>query len=236
MYEQAKRHAAMRALQYVKPHTVLGLGSGSTAKVFVELFAEHFSERATVTCVCTSSETEAVARRFNLKLLDGQDFEEAQVTVDGADEVTPTLEMIKGGGGALMRERIVAAATKYHVTIVDESKMHDRLGQFPLPIEIAPYGAQFITRCIRDKVLSLGLKIAHAKIRKTLEGKNYVTDNGNFLFDVKVDQINDSVALSDALYGVVGVVDHGLFVDLTDCVIVARDDGHIDEYRLSGSV
>jgi len=231
MQDKAKRYAAIRALKHVRPNIVLGLGSGSTARTFVEVFAEQFPERKTISCVCTSSQTEALARDLGLNLLPENSFTRAHITVDGADEVTRKLNMIKGGGGALLRERIVAAGTKYHITIVDDTKMHAYLGTFPLPIEIAPYGTQFTTKWILEKIKSLGLRVQHASLRKLPSGDNYVTDNSNFLFDVKISRITAPARLSRSLYTIPGVMDHGIFVDLTDLIIVADDNGHIDEYR-----
>ena len=138
MYEDAKQYAAIKALEYLTPNIVLGLGSGTTATKFVKLFAERFQHRDTISCICTSSEIETLARNLNLNIIDGGTFDEVDLTIDGADEATSSLELIKGGGGALIREKIVASASKYHITIVDESKLHSHLGSFPLPIEIAP--------------------------------------------------------------------------------------------------
>jgi ribose 5-phosphate isomerase A len=229
MYEEAKKHAALRALTYIRPNIILGLGSGTTSTKFVQLFAEKFPAKETVACVCTSSEIETLARRLGLNVIDGNSFDEADVTVDGADEATPALQLIKGGGGALMRERIVAAATKRHITVVDESKVHQHLGSFPLPIEIAPYGTQITTKWISEKITSLGLTIEKASLRMQSKNTSFVTDNGNYLFDVKLRFIDDPAALSAALYSVTGVIDHGIFLGLTDVLIVARNDGHIEE-------
>jgi ribose 5-phosphate isomerase A len=231
MYENAKHHAAVRALEYVRPNTVLGLGSGTTSTKFVQLLAERFPAKDSVSCICTSSNIKSLAVRLGLNLLDETSFAEADLTVDGADEATLSLELIKGGGGALMRERIVAAASKFHITMVDESKIHQPLGTFPLPIEIAPYASNITTRWVRETIETLGLEIEHASVRKHANG-NFITDNGNFMFDVKIAQIDDPATLSAALYSVTGVVDHGIFLDLTDILIVARNDGHVDEYRL----
>jgi ribose 5-phosphate isomerase A len=231
MYENAKHHAAARALEYVRPNTVLGLGSGTTSTKFVQLLAERFPAKDSVSCICTSSNIKSLAQKLGLNLLDETSFAEADLTVDGADEATLSLELIKGGGGALMRERIVAAASKFHITMVDESKVHQPLGTFPLPIEIAPYASNVTTRWVREKIETLGLTIEHAAVRKHANG-NFITDNGNFMLDVKVARIDDPATLSAALYNVTGVVDHGIFLGLTDMLIVARNDGHIDEYRL----
>ena len=232
MEDKLKVAAARAALRYVAPKGVIGLGSGSTARIFVQEFAREFREREGYECICTSSATEAVAREAGLPIGDPEKFVCLDITVDGADEVAHDLSMIKGGGGAMMREKIAAHASRDHITIIDESKFLELLGNFPLPVEIPIYGRTHATSNTEAAMKEFGCSVEWSRIRKTEDGEDYVTDNGNHILDVKLEQIIDPVGLSHTLDRTLGVISHGIFCNLTKRLIIAKQDGSIQEKTL----
>ena len=222
--ELPKRAAAAKALDFVRPGMRLGLGTGSTARYFVELLGERVRNGLDVIGVPTSEATREDAQRCGIPLATLDEMSELDVTVDGADEIAPDLTLIKGGGGALLREKIVAAASARMIVIADESKCVPVLGRFPLPVEIAPFGASATLRAVRMAVG--GLQATGAlNLRKGPDGHAFVTDGGHWIIDAALDRIEDPAGLASALAGVPGVMEHGLFIGLAAMVIVGGPDG-----------
>jgi len=222
--EAYKRAAAARAVEFVRPGMRLGLGTGSTAQHFVELLAERVRSGLSVVAVPTSEATRALAQRLGIVLTTLDDTPELDLTVDGADEIAPDLTMIKGGGGALLREKIVASASATMIVIADASKWVVCLGRFPLPIEIVPFGAAAIRRAVEAVAVDCGCP-GPALIRNKQDGHAFVTDGGHWLLDARLQRIADPQALARKLSAVPGVVEHGLFIDIARTAILAGPDG-----------
>jgi ribose 5-phosphate isomerase A len=217
--EAQKRAAAARALDFVSAGMRLGLGTGSTAKHFVDLLGERVRGGLDVIAVPTSEATRTQAEGLGIKLTTLDDTPELDVTVDGADEIGPDLVLIKGGGGALLREKIVASASAKMVVIADASKCVATLGRFPLPVEIAPFGATATRRAV-ESVCGVP-----ASFRKTKDGHVFVTDGGHWLLDAQLQRIADPAALATRLSAIPGVMEHGLFIGLAWTAIVAGPGG-----------
>jgi ribose 5-phosphate isomerase A len=222
--EAQKRAAAARAVEFVRPGMRLGLGTGSTAKHFVDLLAERVRGGLDVVAVPTSEATRAQAERLGIALTTLDETPELDLTIDGADEIAPDLTLIKGGGGALLREKIVAAASARMLVIADQSKWVQNLGRFPLPIEIAPFGAAATRRAVEAATAAAGCPGA-AMLRKAPNGHAFVTDGGHWLLDAQLQRIGDPKTLAARLSAVPGVMEHGLFIGLAGAAIVAGPDG-----------
>jgi len=222
--ETYKRAAAARALEFVRPGMRLGLGTGSTAAHFVDLLGERARSGLDVIAVPTSEATRAQAERLGIKLTTLDETPELDLTVDGADEIAPDLTLIKGGGGALLREKIVAAASAHMVVIADASKLVKTLGRFPLPIEIAPFGATATHRAVVRALAESGCP-GPVAIRLGKNGHAFVTDGGHWLLDAQLQRIADPKTLACKLSAIPGVVEHGLFIGLARTAIVAGPDG-----------
>lgn len=202
----------------------LGLGTGSTAQHFVELLAERVRAGLDIVAVPTSEMTRAQAARRGIPLTTLDDTPELDLTVDGADEVAPDLTLIKGGGGALLREKIVASASARMVVIADQSKQVAVLGRFPLPIEIAPFGAAATRRAVEAATAAAGCP-GPARLRQAQNGHAFVTDGGHWLLDAQLQSITNPQRLADRLAAVPGVMEHGLFIGLAGTAILAGPDG-----------
>jgi len=222
--ENLKRQAAARALEHVRSGMKLGLGTGSTAKHFVELLAERVAEGLEVVGVPTSEQTRALAESLNVPLGTLDDYPALDLCIDGADEVGPDLAMIKGGGGALLREKIVAAASQQMIVIADASKHVAVLGKFPLPIEVVDFGVAAIRRGIDKAARGAGCH-GLLTLRRKADGHVFVTDQGHLILDAGYGAIPDPVSLAAHLAEVPGVVEHGLFINLANRVILAGADG-----------
>jgi ribose 5-phosphate isomerase A len=222
--EAQKRAAAAQAVEFVRPGMRLGLGTGSTAKHFVDLLAERVRGGLDVVAVPTSEATRAQAERLGIALTTLDETPELDLTIDGADEIAPDLTLIKGGGGALLREKIVAAASAKMLVIADQSKWVTMLGRFPLPIEIAPFGAAATRRAVEAATAAAGCPGA-ATLRKAANGHAFVTDGGHWLLDAQLQRILDPKTLAARLSAVPGVMEHGLFIGLAGAAIVAGPDG-----------
>ncbi len=219
-----KRAAAARAVDFVRPGMRLGLGTGSTAQAFVELLAERVQQGLAIVAVPTSKATQTQAARLGIKLTTLDETDELDLTVDGADEIAPDLTLIKGGGGALLREKVVASASAKMIVIADESKWVSTLGRFPLPIEIVPFGAAATRRAVEAAAAAAGCA-GPAKLRMAQNGHAFVTDGGHWLLDAHLQRIADPQALADRLAAVPGVMEHGLFIGLARTAILAGPDG-----------
>jgi ribose 5-phosphate isomerase A len=222
--EAQKRAAAARAVDFVRPGMRLGLGTGSTAKHFVELLAERVRTGLDVIAVPTSEITRAQAERLGIALTTLDETPELDLTVDGADEIAPDLALIKGGGGALLREKIVASASAQMIVIADASKAVPVLGRFPLPIEIVPFGAAATRRAIEAAAAEVGCP-GPALLRKGNDGLAFVTDGGHWLLDAQLQRIADPSALAARLSVIPGVMEHGLFIGIARTAILAGPDG-----------
>lgn len=219
-----KRQAAQKALELVEPGMKLGLGTGSTAAAFVDLLGERVRQGLEVLCVPTSEATRAQAERLGIPLttLDAEPF--LDITIDGADEIDPELRLIKGGGGALLREKIVAVASDRMVVIADASKRVPMLGKFPLPIEVIPFGLAATMAMIDSLARDCGVSGA-MHVRSSASGEPFRTDSGNLIVDCDFGAIPDPECLDDALKLVPGIVESGLFIGIADTVVIAGPDG-----------
>jgi len=222
--EAQKRAAAARAVEFVRSGMRLGLGTGSTAKHFVELVGERVRAGLEVVAVPTSQATHDQAARCGIRLTTLDETPELDLTVDGADEIAPDLSLIKGGGGALLREKIVAAASARMIVIADESKWVGALGRFPLPVEVAPFGLAATQRAV-EKAIAAVQRPGRLTLRQGRDGHAFVTDGGHWIIDAALDRIDDPRAMAHALAGVPGVMEHGLFIGLAKMAIIAGPDG-----------
>ncbi|HXW19993.1 MAG TPA: ribose-5-phosphate isomerase RpiA [Roseiarcus sp.] len=220
--DRLKIEAADRALALVTPGMKLGLGSGSTAHHFVDLVGKRVAAGLEIHCVATSEATEVQAKALGIPLATLDELPELDLTVDGADEIDPKLRLIKGGGGALLREKIVASASNRMVVIADSTKLVARLGAFPLPIEVVPFGLAATQRHIERALAELGLAGA---IRLRGGSSPFLTDGGHYILDCSLGAIRDPEALSQILSPIPGVVEHGLFIGLARAAIIAAAEG-----------
>lgn len=222
--EGLKRQAAARALEDVRDGMKLGLGTGSTARHFVDLLGERVRGGLKVVGVPTSEVTREQAIQCGIPLTTLDETPRLDLTIDGADEVDPALDLIKGGGGALLREKIVAAASDRMTVIADVTKWVDALGRYPLPIEVMPFGLG-ATRVAISRVLEAAGCPGEMAVRKGTDGHAFVTDGGHWIIDAKCGRIADVPRLAAMLGGIPGVVEHGLFVGLASKVILADPAG-----------
>lgn len=217
----AKQRAAEAALKYVKSGTVIGLGTGSTADCFIRALgtALKSGQLKEVAGVPTSIASDRLAREMGIRIVALKDHPQLDIAVDGADEVDPHLNMIKGLGGALLREKIIAQAAKRMIVIADESKIVDVLGtKAPLPIEVAAFSHEIHA----EQFLQLGGAPA---LRRTADGSIYTTDNGNYIYDCKFAAIHDPQTLQSAIRDRAGVVDTGLFINIATVAIIGNESG-----------
>lgn len=222
--DDQKRAAGQAAAALVSDGMTVGLGTGSTAGFFVEaLAARAVAEGLTLRCVSTSAATEALAGRLGLPLLGLDDAGRIDLTVDGADEIGPGLSLIKGGGAALLREKLVWEASDRCVVIADGAKRVRALGAFPLPVEVVAFGHATTARRLSDALAGCGLGAAPAL--RVRGGAPVVTDGGGVIYDIACGVIPDPARLAEALKRVTGVVDHGLFLGLADQALVGTDAG-----------
>jgi ribose 5-phosphate isomerase A len=221
--DAAKRAAAEAACAYVKEGSVVGLGTGSTADLAVRHLGELVQKGLRIRGVPTSERTARLARQVGIPLVEMADVEAIDVTIDGADEVDPRLDLVKGLGGALLREKIVASLTRREIIVVDPSKLVDRLGtRSPLPVEVLPFGAAVVQRKLAAKGMAATLRVR--------DGEAFVTDNGNHVLDVSFPHgIAAPATLERDLNNVPGVVENGLFLSMTWKVLVGNPDGSVRE-------
>jgi ribose 5-phosphate isomerase A len=222
--DRYKRDAAARALDFVAPGMRLGLGTGSTAAHFVALLGERVRGGLSVLAVATSEATRLQAEALGIALTTLDATPELDLTVDGADEIAPDLTLIKGGGGALLGEKIVAAASARMVVIADESKWVATLGAFPLPVEVVPFGLGATRRAVEAAAAAAGTP-GPALLRRTDNGHVFVTDAGHWILDVSLRRISEPQALAERLAAIPGVVEHGLFIGLAQTAVIAGPDG-----------
>ena len=219
----AKRAAAARALDFVTHGMRLGLGTGSTAEAFVTLLGARVADGLAVIGVPTSERTGELARRLKIPLATLDEEPELDLTIDGADEYDPALRLIKGGGGALLREKITATASKRMIVIADASKEVAVLGRFPLPVEVNRFGLAVTHAAIVREAASCGCEGAVAL--RQAGGADYLTDGGHLILDCHFGKIHDPEALAERLNAIPGVVEHGLFIGIASAVIRAAPEG-----------
>jgi ribose 5-phosphate isomerase A len=222
--EAQKRQAAAVAVEWVRPGMRLGLGTGSTAKHFVDLLGEKVRAGMRVVGVPTSEATRVQAEGCGIALTTLDDIDRLDLTVDGADEIDPALNLIKGGGGALLREKIVAAASDRMIVIADDTKWVDVLGRFPLPVEVIPFGLAATRRGIA-KAFAQGGVSGQMVLRRRLDGHVFVTDGGHWIVDAHLGRIEDAPRLAGLLGAIPGVVEHGLFTNLASVAVLAGGQG-----------
>ncbi|WP_137390219.1 ribose-5-phosphate isomerase RpiA [Rhodoligotrophos defluvii] len=222
---ELKRKAALAALDLVEPGMKLGLGTGSTAKLLVEALGKRVAEGLDLVCVPTSEATRAQAEALGVRLTTLDETPALDLTIDGADEIDPQLRLIKGGGGALLREKIVAFASARMVVIADQSKRVNELGRFPLPVEVTPFGHGATRLRIQDAARSVGL--AGEITLRQRDGRTFVTDGGNYIYDCAFGRIAKPERLAEALATIPGVVEHGLFIGFAQAAFVGTPEGVI---------
>ena len=213
--DQEKEAAAQASLRFVKDGQVVGLGTGSTAAYFIKLLGEEVKNGLRVRGIPTSVRSRELAVSLGIPLITLDDCQEIDVTVDGADEVDPQLRLIKGGGGALLREKIVASATRQMIVVADASKQVQRLGKFPLPVEVI----RFAQALVAKRIAALG---ADAELRRDAAGNAYLTDENNYILDCRFGEIRDPDRLARELSEMPGVVEHGLFIGMASLALLAR--------------
>ena len=212
--EIEKKAAALAAVNLVKDGDRVGLGTGSTVKYAIDALGEKVAAGMQITTAATSIHTANLAQKFGIQIMDLSKVGQLDISIDGADEFTPGLDLIKGGGGALFREKIVASLTKNSIVIADSSKLVQTLGAFTLPVEVVPLAYQYVF----DELEKIGGKPFLRK--KNIE--EYKTDNGNIVLDTDFGLIENPAQLSITLNNIIGVFAHGLFIGLTQKVIMAR--------------
>ena len=215
-----KRAVAAKALDYVQDGMKLGLGSGSTAEIFVEMLAPRVRGGEKLLCVPSSEKTATLARKLGLTLASLDDLAPLDLTVDGADEVDRNLDVIKGGGGMLLREKIVAAASRKMIVIADETKLVPRLGKFPLAVEVVEFGHKSTAARLAAALSAAGYANAPMTLRRR-DGGIFKTDSGNVIYDVAFGMIPNAPKLAAALQAVPGVVEHGLFIGIVTTLLIA---------------
>jgi ribose 5-phosphate isomerase A len=216
--DQEKEAAARASLRFVQDGQVVGLGTGSTATHFIKLLGEQVKNGLHIRGIPTSTRSRDLAQSLGIPLTTLDECQEIDVTVDGADEVDPQLRLIKGGGGALLREKIVASATKKLVIVADATKQVARLGKFPLPVEVIKFAQAVVTK----RIAALG---ADVKLRVGDDGKPFLTDENNHILDCRFGAIPDADELARELSAIPGVVEHGLFIGMASVVLFARGSG-----------
>lgn len=210
-----KLRAAERALELVEPGMTVGLGSGSTATLWIKLLGERVRDQGLdIRAIASSEDSERLGRSYGIPFVNFEQCPSLDLTVDGADEIAPKLALIKGGGGKLLREKIVASASKRFVIVADESKQVERLGRFPLPVEVIPMAAPLVGNALRE----LGFT---PTIRLNGDGTRYITDEGNLILDCSGLLIENPQGIASQIDSIVGVVEHGLFLDMANLALIA---------------
>src|SRR6056297_2883963 len=217
---KAKQMAGERAVQYVKDGMIVGLGTGSTAYWAIQKIAQKVKEGLDIRAIPTSRETKKLAEELDIPLVSLAEVKHIDLTIDGADEVDRDLNLIKGGGGALLREKIVAFESKKMIIVVDETKLVEKLGAFPLPVEVVHFGSE-------KTLINLEKYECQAKLRKNGD-EIFNTDNNNFIVDCNFEVIDNPDKLNNDLNIIPGVVETGLFIDMADIVVVGSNDNKVE--------
>jgi ribose 5-phosphate isomerase A len=214
--DQMKKTVGEYAATFIQPNTAIGIGTGTTAYWMIMALGEKVKQGFVITAVPTSRQTGELAASLGIPLVTLNDVDRLALTIDGADEVDPSLRLIKGGGGALLQEKMVAAASDRMIVIADEQKMVACLGKFPLPIEVIPFGWKQVQK-----------RIGAPSALRMKDGQVFVTDHGNYILDAHFGAIDDPAGLGEALHDIPGVVEHGLFINLATEVLIGYEDGSV---------
>lgn len=214
-----KKLAAEKAVEYVNDGMLIGLGTGTTAYWAIQKIGAMVKEGLKIKAVSSSDHSASLAKQLNIPLADINSIHGIDITIDGADEVDPKKNLIKGGGGALLREKILAINTKQYIIVVDESKMVNQLGKFPLPVEIV----RFASKLTMKKIERLGCELT----LRMKEGKEFITDNGNLIADCKFGSIQNVDTLNQQLHAIAGVVETGLFANFSPVIVVGHSTGNV---------
>jgi len=222
--DQEKEAASRASLKFIKDGQIVGIGTGSTARYFIQLLGEAVKNGLRIRAIPTSERSREQAAGLGIPLTTLDECPEIDVTVAGADEVDPQLRLMKGGGGALLREKIVGSATKYYVIVADGSKTVPVLGKFPLPVEVIKFAQAVVAR----KIAALGAQVS---LRRDATGAAFLTDENNHILDCRFGQIPDADRLARTLSDMPGVVEHGLFIGMASLVLVAKGSEIIELRR-----
>lgn len=214
--EREKHLAAQHAVQYIKDGQIIGLGSGSTAKYAIKAIGELVKNGLNIQGVPTSAKTKQLAESLQIPLLPADQVKQINITIDGADEFTEDLILIKGGGGALLYEKIIASLTDQLIIITDSSKLVHQLGRFKLPVEVIPVASNYV----KQQLEKLGGKVS----QRITDNNPFVTDEGNYILDTDFNPILNPVYLSNQMSRITGVVEHGLFIGLASMVIMGMNE------------
>lgn len=227
--EEIKKNAGLYAADLVKQGMSFGLGTGSTVYWLIKELGKRVAEGLDIRAVPTSQQTIQLAREAGIPLADINDIDSLSLAIDGADEIDPYGQLIKGGGGALLQEKIVAAAADKFVVIADQSKLVSRLGAFPLPVEVIPFGYKQVIRRILDSGLCREVKL------REKNGQPFITDHQHYILDCKFDAIEHPLFINAALENIAGVVETGLFLNMASQAIIGYEDGKIEVIRFTGA-
>jgi len=216
--DQEKQAAARAAAELVESSSIVGLGSGSTATYAIRFLGQRVREGLKIVGIPTSQKTKQLAEQLGIPLSTLDQHPQIDIDIDGADEIDPQLNLIKGGGGALLREKIIASASRRFVVVGDSSKQVAHLGKFPLPVEVIPFAQSLISK----RIAGLG-----AQVSLRGAGNPYVTDEGHHILDCTFGEIADPAALAEKLRAIPGVVEHGLFIGMAEMALIGKDRGVI---------
>jgi ribose 5-phosphate isomerase A len=222
--DQEKQTAARAAAELVEPGSIVGLGSGSTATWAIRFLAERVRDGLKIVGIPTSQKTRQLAEQLGIPLATLDEHPQIDIDIDGADEIDPHLNLIKGGGGALLREKIVALASRRFIVVGDSSKQVAHLGKFPLPVEVIPFAQSLISK----RIAALGAQVS---LRGGATGNPFVTDEGHHILDCTFGEIADPAALAESLRLTPGVVEHGLFIGMAEMALIGKDGGVIQLRR-----
>ena len=214
--DQEKEIAARAAIELVQPGQIVGLGSGSTATYAIKFLGERVRAGLRVLGIPTSEDSKRLAEQLGIPLTTLEKHSEIDIDIDGADEIDPQLNLIKGGGGAFLREKVIASVSRRFIVVADSAKQVTRLGRFPLPVEVI----SFAQSLIKPRIEAMGARV---ELRHRAEGSVYITDEGHHILDCTFGEISDPPALSAALKAIPGVVEHGLFIGMAEMALVGRN-------------
>lgn len=218
--EEIKKITALRAAELIEPGMTIGIGTGTTARWLIEAVSEKVKAGLSIRAVPTSKQTAELATIHHIPLLTLNEAAHIDCTIDGADEIDPQLQLIKGGGGALLQEKMVAAASRKLIIIADQSKLVSRLGTFPLPVEVVPYGWKHVSQRVES---TFGISTA----LRMKNGTPFISDHGHFILDCHFGAIADATALNTALHNFPGVVETGLFIGMAQEALIGFPDGKV---------
>ena len=225
--DEIKKMAAVYAADFIKQGMTIGLGTGSTVYWLIEELGTRIKQGLSVSIVPTSKQTQMLAKKFGIPVININDIGELALTIDGADEINPQLQLIKGGGGALLQEKIVASISRELIIIADSSKLVQQLGKFPLPVEVISFGYKHV----QQKILNLNCN--KVLVRNNGNGSAFISDHGHYILDCYFNNIHDVRSLNASLHNIPGIVETGLFVDMANKAIIAYQNGSVGVFDKS---